>query len=368
MSGAIDIIYCYRDREAERVEASLQSLASQENQDFHVTFIDYGSRDANSKAVETICKNFSFCSYYYINSLGKMWNRGDALNQGILLSRGDYLFFSDIDMLFLPGFIDLLHRLKLNNKANFFPVGYLSPRSSKKIKKTALEKLPFKKSGDYASGMVLAPRQHLQKINGYHTFYSLWGLEDNDLRHRLQLHNFAIAQVMEVYLLHQYHTPVPEDQSLPEGWIQFMKDHFKSLEQQKENTSGITQGLSVMGRPALQRLQDPGTKVTELAVRKLYLRHILLEAISRKTPTAFYFKAVLPDQPGLVHRYGKTLSKLLKRTGLHVDLRSPYDSQYVTKKEILSEIYFLLKSSAPAILDYYLEEKKDGVQLILVLR
>ena len=64
MSTEIDIIYCYRDRDSAHVQASLQSLAMQEDKRFKVTFIDYGSSDANSKTVNAICKHFDFCTYY----------------------------------------------------------------------------------------------------------------------------------------------------------------------------------------------------------------------------------------------------------------------------------------------------------------
>lgn len=367
MSSQIDIIFCYRDREAARVKASLTSLESQSDANFHVTFIDYGSNPENSSAVEAICKTFSFCSYFYINATGKMWNRGDALNQGILLSRSEHLFFSDIDMLFFPDFVELLHRLKSNNKANFFPVGYLSPRSTRKASK-GLKGLPFKKSEAHASGMLLAPRQMLQKINGYNTFYSLWGLEDNDLRNRIVLNGFETSQVQEVYLLHQYHTPVPEDQSLPEGWIQYMKDHFQAQQLEKNNPSGITESLTVMGRPALQLVRTPGLSYREIRARKLFLRHLLLEALSQKSAQALRILSILPEKKGLIQKYSQQISSILKRTGLHVELSSPYQSQYITKKEILSEIYFLIKSAGPAILDYYIEEKDNYVQFIFVPR
>lgn len=368
MSGQIEIIYCFRDRESGRVRASLQSLLQQEDQNFHVTFIDYGSNKTNSEAVEMVCKDFEFCSYYYINTQGKMWNRGDALNQGILLSRSEHLFFSDIDMLFLPGFIALLHRLTQNVKAHFFPVGYLSKRNTQKVNLKQLEKLPFKKSSDYASGMLLAPRNFLQSINGYHTFFSLWGLEDNDLKHRLSLNNFPISQVQEVYLLHQYHTPVPEDQSLPQGWIQFMKDHYKSQANQKINSSGITQSLSISGRPAQQILNDPNTNYRDLTLRSLYLRHSLLETIYKSKVASFRIHPIAPDKQGFVQKYGPSISRLLRKLGLHAQLQSDYQSQYISKKEILSEIFFVVKSTGNAIQDYYINEKKDHVELIIVMR
>ena len=368
MTNPIDIIYCYRDREPERVRTSLNSLANQEDQEFHVTFIDYGSEQKKSALVEAICKGFAFCSYYYINSVGKMWNRGDALNQGILLSRGTHLFFSDIDMFFLPGFIALLHRLKVNEKANFFPVGYLSQSNSKKLAGRRPEKLSFKKSADHASGMLLAPRHVLQMINGYNTFYSLWGLEDNDLRHRLVLNQIGVSQVQEVYLLHQYHPPVPEDQSLPEGWIQFMKDHFKAQEREKTNPSGITQSLNIFGRPALQLLTDSTVTYTEICARKLYLRYLLHAAIAKRTSQAFRIRPVLPEKVGLIQTFTTIISSVFKKVGLPIDLRSTYEGQYISKKEILSELYFLIKSASPTIADYYVEEREEAVHFILILR
>lgn len=367
MNEDIDIIFCYRDRSSEHVLASLQSLASQEDKRFKVTFIDYGSTDECGKAVNAICKQFEFCSYYYVNAQGKMWNRADALNHGILLSKSNHLFFSDIDMLFMPGFIEHLQVLKESGATHFFTVGYLNEKQTAKARKGQLKKLSYKKSEDFATGMVLCSRATLNAINGYNTFYSLWGLEDNDLKRRIEQTGSKTIHVKEVWLLHQYHQSIPAGKSLPEGWLQFMKDNYEVQFGQK-NTNGITQSLTLGGRAALEQFKSGKLQYKKIKSRKLFLRHTLLSALQNQGVHAFSIEATAPSSPGFVQKYGEKMAKLFLLFGLHVDIRSPYADQYLTMKEAMDEIYFVVKTFSPRIIDYYIHQSAVNIQFVVVSR
>lgn len=367
MSTEIDIIYCYRDRDSAHVQASLQSLALQEDKRFKVTFIDYGSSDANSKTVNAICKSFDFCAYYYVNAQGKLWNRSDALNHGILLSKSERLFFSDIDMLFLPGFVEHLHILSESADVHFFTVGYLNAAETKKAQQGKLENRNYKKSEDFATGMVLCKRKVLNTVNGFNSFYSLWGLEDNDLKRRIEQAGIATNHCKEVWLLHQCHASVPEGNSLPEGWIQFMKDNFEAQYGQK-NTNGITQSLTLGGRQALEQFKSGNLQYKKIKSRKLHLRYTLFSTIQAAGIYAFSIEAVTPSSPGFVQNRARSLEKWFRRFGLHVSIRSAYAEQYLSLKEAQDEVYFVVKTLAGRIVDYYIQQTAVNIQFVVVVR
>ena len=79
----ITIIYPYRNREAERVKRSLNSLAQQINKEFKVVFVDYGSKKDIAVKIKDLVEKYAFCSYYYLHTELQPWNKSKALNYGI---------------------------------------------------------------------------------------------------------------------------------------------------------------------------------------------------------------------------------------------------------------------------------------------
>ena len=58
----ITIIYPYRNRELERIKHSLDSFARQNNLDFKVIFVDYGSKKDNAVNIKPEVEKYTFCS------------------------------------------------------------------------------------------------------------------------------------------------------------------------------------------------------------------------------------------------------------------------------------------------------------------
>lgn len=362
----IDIIYAYRDRDVRHIRTSLESLKNQEDQRFRVTFVDYGSNDIYSREAEATCREFPFCSYYYVNARGKMWNRGDALNHGMLLTKGHDLFLSDIDMVFRKGFISQLHSLTQSGAVHFFPVGYLDARNTKKITSKPGSPVSFRKSEPFASGMLLASRKTMNAVNGYNTFYSLWGLEDNDLKKRVEQSGIKCQQVQDVWMYHQYHAPVPGSGQLPEGWIQLMKDYFENKKDRQ--FSGLAQSISLFGRPAVDQWNSGKLQFTEIRARKLFLRYQLLSAVANPGTYAFNILSIVPQHPGWIQKKGPALGRFLRRLGLHAEIRSPYEDQYLSMAEIRAEIYFTVKLLSNRLADYYIQEEKDNLKVLFICR
>jgi len=98
----ITLIYPFRNRSLERIKKSLSSLELQENKNFEVQFVDYGSEEIFSKDVELLVKSFDFCTYQYSYTANQPWNKCRALNSVIKTLNTEYCFVADVDMIFAP--------------------------------------------------------------------------------------------------------------------------------------------------------------------------------------------------------------------------------------------------------------------------
>jgi len=369
MPGTVDIIYCFRNRDAMRVKHSLDSLSIQAEKNFNVIFVDYGSEEKISEEIKTICSNYHFCNYVYIDAHGKMWNRSEALNYGISFSKADYIFTADIDMLFKQGFVAALHLKKNKNIARFFSVGYLSQSSTKKINLNTIENLNYTKSQDFALGMVLVSKEILLKINGYNIFYSLWGQEDNDLKLRLEKAGFQTEFVQEVWMLHQYHGLTQLDASqTPDGWIQFMKDYYSTFQENVEAFKGLSSIVYPFERPAKLIAEGPEIKFKHLSCRKLFLRHVLITDISNangvKSLGYFVKLSEVPISSNLM-KVSLRVKKMLKLLKIPLQLVPNFKDQYLGLNEARDEIYFVLKSLDAFILDYHMFVSANGIRLVI---
>ena len=61
----LSILYAYRNRDAERVKYSLDSLVKQTNTNFKVIFLDYGSNLDTANEIKGLISNYNFVTYIY---------------------------------------------------------------------------------------------------------------------------------------------------------------------------------------------------------------------------------------------------------------------------------------------------------------
>lgn len=201
----ITVIYAYRNRDALRVELSLQSLKSQNNKGFEVVFVDYGSDDAYAQAVEKVVTLFDFANYHYIGHPGLLWNKSKALNYGIRHANGTYIFIADVDIIFHRNTIELFQEIANPKIAFLFVLSYLSKKVTQSL--TIINNffdVPYKHNGK-VNGMILSSKNNLFKINGFDEFFHFYGSEDVDLYQRLEFNGIQLIQRPEKYFLHQWH-------------------------------------------------------------------------------------------------------------------------------------------------------------------
>lgn len=201
----ISIIYPFRNRELSRIKNSLDSLVIQTSKDFKVIFVDYGSKVQISNEVKELLKQYEFVNYIYSYNEYQPWSRSKAINIGLRNVTTEYVFISDIDILFHHRFIELLNEVKSPKKSIYFQVGYLSESESKTIKEFDCYKIESKSIKE-GQGLSLFFLESLIAVNGFDEFFHFWGSEDEDIHSRLS--NLGLSTEFfneKIYLLHQWH-------------------------------------------------------------------------------------------------------------------------------------------------------------------
>lgn len=201
----LTLLFTYRNRELDRVRIALDSLAAQSNSNFTVLFIDYGSSLSHSNALQELLCNYSFVTYFYSYHIDQPWSRAKAVNIGIQMVTTPYVFVSDIDMIFKPNFIEIVHQLSDPKVSVYFKVGFLNQSESTKIKPFDDYSISFS-SKPGAQGLSLFPLQALKEVSGFDEFLHFWGAEDEDVHNRLlQLGYQVNFYEREILLLHRWH-------------------------------------------------------------------------------------------------------------------------------------------------------------------
>jgi glycosyltransferase involved in cell wall biosynthesis len=201
----ITILYPYRDRELSRIKRSLDSLSEQSNKNFNVLFVDYGSEPELSKSVKELLSSYDFVKHIYSYHCNQPWSRAKAINIGLKQVETEYVFVSDIDMIFKRNFIEIVQHLKDPMVSVYFKVGFLSQLESRKNLPFEDYKISFS-SKPGAQGLSLFPVEALKKVRGFDEFLHFWGAEDEDVHSRLlQIGYEVIFYEKEILLLHRWH-------------------------------------------------------------------------------------------------------------------------------------------------------------------
>lgn len=201
----ITVLFPYRDREMSRIKKSLDSLKNQNNQNFKVLFIDYGSNLHFAKEVCNLVNSYSFTEYFYSYNNKQPWSRSKAINVGLKLVKTPFVFIADIDLIFRNDFIDLLVKLKDPKKAYYFKVGFLTEDETNILKDFLDYQISFSTEAA-AQGLSLFPMKEVFDIQAFDEFLHFWGAEDNDIHQRLVRSGIeSIFYNQEILLLHQWH-------------------------------------------------------------------------------------------------------------------------------------------------------------------
>ncbi|TVZ53391.1 glycosyltransferase family 2 protein [Dokdonia sp. Hel_I_53] len=202
----IHIVYPYRNRDLKRIRFSLNSLAAQNNTNFRVHFVDYGSTPERAKEVKIVVESYDFVTYRYVYCPYTMWNKSHALNIVLKELADGHFFVADVDGIFHPELVQTLHNVAAADRVTYFQVGFLTEEASREER--PFETYPIKFLSTYeATGLSLFPVKALKEIKGFNEYYHLWGSEDTDVHVRCKHHGLDVQFFDETLLiLHQWHT------------------------------------------------------------------------------------------------------------------------------------------------------------------
>ncbi len=218
------------------LELALASYLLQSSRDFEIVVADDGSTDATPDIVEAFGAAAPF-DVRYVRQAHEGHRRAAVLNLGLTAACGDWILFSDCDSLAFPDLVELHIRHARSNRLLCGGYFRLDRDETEKLNRSQID------SGEYLALFTLkhkiqvlrksakarweiirrkprrphnmglnysAPREALDRINGYDEMFTGWGAADGDVRERLRRIGVAPFSLYRTALvMHMWH-PVEE--------------------------------------------------------------------------------------------------------------------------------------------------------------
>ncbi|MCU0448106.1 MAG: glycosyltransferase [Microscillaceae bacterium] len=385
MPPTISILVIYRNRAIDLVERCLKSLAKQTFEDWELIFLDYGSDSTYSDEVKNMVQKYDSMHYHYAATQGWYWNRAQAINQGLLLVKGQFVLILDIDILLPPLFLQSLMAnytpntawyLKCYNLPAYFDeYESLEQKASDWAKKSSV-------TNSLAQGNIFLQLSDLQAVGGYDEFYRWWGREDNDLSLLLQNRGLAlkVCEFAQQFVFHQWH--LPSNDQMPKGWQKIYEQHYQNKKKRLESQSTWVnqpthyQLISLEQRPALRLFL-----AQDLSPNRAFVFEFPKEAAWVKFQNRFHQLnsqdylwvkqdfALLPSTA--LSRLGKWLhwvNHRLDKTPFSyrfIDLNT-YFTEAIGLLEVRDFIFYFILFNPTHIQDYYFSIQNQTLHLILV--
>lgn len=374
MNAIFSIIYCYRNRDLDRVERSLNSLVLQDTKDFEVLFVDYGSDAEYSRAIQTLLKKFSFVKYIYNDTRGLPWNRAHALNTGIRVATTDYVFTADIDLIFAREFATVISEIKQSFSATFFSIYLLPQNYSQWDNVCDQHNLP--RTTNQGLGISLIDRRVLIDQGGYNEFFTFWGYEDNELYHRLSVAGVATKfYEKNIIAYHQWHPSAYENGKIfPQGWREFMGNCYEQLRNEPVILSFSANGiLHTSERKALRELLCPTMQFVALRGNLPFMRYCISQGFKRLKPgekIGYRFRA----EAYAVYRNSPAIKMLVAINSflnnyelIPYRIQSKFEDKNISVFQVRDMIMYLLYEFNFDIEDYAIDIKDDEMTIELVV-
>lgn len=355
------ILYIYRNRDLERVKRSLDSLVSQNNQEFKVVFIDYGSSETRASEIADLILHYPFVAYHYSYCSLQPWSRAKAINIGLHFVTTDFVFIADIDMIFSSDFVQVLQNIKNPKKTIFFKVGFLSKKETQTFKKFEDYEVTHESSSG-AQGLSLFPTEALLSIRGFDEFFHLWGGEDQDVHARLKMIGLNVAFLDEkILMLHQWHTTYRNflNKKLTttlqhETIAKINQEHFRMNEVLKNSVVNKKNWGKIISKDQFEKLTKPDVFL-ELQNKKEVIDNFLLSVLPKLNNQVL--KVVIVEDA-----YPKTLKYHLKR---FLGKSMP---EYYSLKEINDVLLLhLIAFYSDAVYKYIVGEDLKSIRLTIQL-
>lgn len=204
---SLTFVACYRGRDVQRLKRSLDSLKDQTCPDFEMILVDYGSHSACSSEIRQLLGDYSFCRYCYSDTRGWMWNRSAALNTGARLTDREFLFLTDVDIVYPPWFVERV-REHMAKDVFFASECFRCPKgfdSWVELRRGSLSHAWLSLKG---KGLACCARSGLEAVGGLDERYGYWGQQDKDFVERLARSGTRDLAIPDLYCYHQWHPHV----------------------------------------------------------------------------------------------------------------------------------------------------------------
>jgi glycosyltransferase involved in cell wall biosynthesis len=369
--GFLSFIVGVRNREEKRIMAFLNSLAKQDDPDFELIFVDYGSEPEDAQKLKQLLSSFSFARYRYFDTRGQHWNRSKCLNEGIQLATGEFIFTADIDFLFAPSFVRQCTLLKQKNKeALYFRVAFLTRQQSKNTE-TDLTKYAVKEFSDKnAIGPLLISAKQIRELGGYDEFYEIWGLEDNDLLHRINLTGENISFYTDQTLIwHNWHLPAKKSGNLPSGWLKYLSDYF-NYKKSLGKKAPVYLCNTDRQRPILQQHSPARTILISSGAEFLpvHLKSELAQMHAKETlKIKFDFTAYQGVQNARLNRFTKKVNAWLGQQA-NLELQNKNMRAYVAPGTARDAMLYFIKAHPELVRDYYFPREEESGEYLIMKR
>lgn len=357
----LSFIVGFRNRDTQRLTLFLESLKAMYNNDFELIFVDYGSDEAVSADVKTIVENYVFAKYFFFNSRGQNWNRAKCLNYAYKKSNGQYIFTSDIDFLYHKSFISIVKSIINPQTAYYFKVGFLSQKQSQNITIDS-ENYDIENYSDKdAIGALLISRPMFDEVGGFDEFYEIWGVEDNDLLHRIRMTNNKIEFFEKKILVwHIWHLPVKQTSVLPEGWLKFLGDYFEAKKQTIILPNQNYYCKNDENRPVLNNKKLKEKTITINCSEK-FLVLLIKNELQKLTSdeilcVKFNFSQYNSVLTSRVNKLVDTLNNFFKRIKTPLHVQNINMQLYLSPNKAIEQMQYFIKYNRELIKDFYLPE------------
>lgn len=377
----ISVILGYKDRDVVRVKRCLDSFKNQVYKDFEVVFIDYGSGISYQNLAKTLVKQYNFCKYIYNNTQGMPWNRSHALNTGVKLSKGEYLLFGDIDIIYSENFLEELIKNNEEN-AHTYNTMYLLPENFTEWGFLKQKPNNFTDTGISAKGPAhFIKKEYIEKIGGYDEFYCFWGVEDRDLHNRLEILGLKTkwSDKTRTPMYHQWHPMVSNTHKgfFPEKWWDDMNIYYAlNINSTERNNDEWGKLYTEENRPLLRndltekeiKFQSEGDSYVKARCivevinslnnleKNEYLKLIIEKKLNVYDPKLIKFKK-------LVNKFAKKLFKTEKDL---LDFEQTERNSIFSPEEDIMYLVWVLIKRHKIVNDYFIKynEKETIIKLV----
>lgn len=378
----ISVLIPYRNREIASVRRCLEALAQQSYQDFEVIFLDYGSDDTMRSQVQALCADYEKVKYFYSHTQGYFWSCSQAFNQAFYYASGEWFVMLDVDLITPPNLLEEALAQITPDCFLVFRVLYLPLHFEdwEALKNNVPTYMNFSVSGNSSVGNIFVAKKHLIKIQGYDTFYRIWGEEDIDVVRKLKSLGLKtkMTNPEELPIFHQWH---PNNKNLlPKGWQEAIQTHSKNKVLVTAPPSvNFFEGYPVTHadeRPALRRFQQNQWQKEEefhfaFPIERSYVQ-FMKKFVQLSSGEAMYiaqtFSEIIPQKGSRLANMMKRANKLLERAKISyrwVEI-DKIDTELIYASTIANFLFYFILEMEADIGDYYYEHKGEEIFFVVV--